>query len=49
MTTKITKEIKKSLAKVLAQMGIIKTGFTGQIILNLQQGGISNLERRESL
>lgn len=47
---KNTLDLKKILAKLLVDIGIIKAdGFTGQIIINLNQGGITMIQRAETI
>lgn len=42
-------QCKKELIKTLKEMGIIKEIFTGQIILNINQSGITDIKRTETL
>lgn len=47
--SKININWKIELIDILKRIGIIHSGFTGQIILNLNEGGITDLERKERI
>ena len=40
---------KKTLTEVLKELEIIRLDMTGKIVINLNQGGITDIERRERL
>ncbi len=42
-------QCKKELIKMLKEMGIIQGIFTGQIIFNINQSGITDIKRTETL
>ena len=42
-------EWKKKLVIALKELGIIKDDFTGQIVINLNQAGITDIKRTETL
>jgi len=42
-------QCKKELIKTLKEMGIIQEMFTGQIIFNINQSGITDIKRTEIL
>ena len=43
------KEWKRLIIEILVKLKIIDAGFTGRIILNINQGGLSDIERVERL
>jgi hypothetical protein len=45
----IIREWKKVLFAVLNKLGIISEDFTGKIVVNINQGGITDLEKTERL
>lgn len=40
---------KKQVVAALVQAGVIPQGFTGRIVVDLNQGGITAIERTEKL
>ncbi len=38
---------KRAVADVLQEMNIIKDGFSGTVVINFKDGGISYLEKKE--
>ncbi len=38
---------KRAVADVLEEMNIIKDGFSGTVVINFKDGGISYLEKKE--
>ena len=41
--------LKKTIAEVLMKCGILKGTETGKIIINLNQGGVTSIEKTESI
>ena len=49
LKSNISPDAKKMLVEVLKELFIISDGFTGRVVINFGQGGITELERIEKI
>lgn len=42
-------DMKKMLGKIFVDLGIIKAGFTGTVIIDLNRGGVGTIRKTENL
>lgn len=49
MQSGISTEYKKRLVEILRELSIITETFTGKVVLNFGQGGITEIERIEKI
>lgn len=45
----LSKDYKSIIVEIFVKLGLISADFTGKIILNLNQGGLTDVEKTERL